>query len=79
MKKKNNGRSPFCIEVRISDEKGKKIFHWKPGRNNLIMGMEKTNEYIKHKLGIDTINTEEKEKIKELVSALKAEEEEKKE
>lgn len=78
MKKKNNGKSPFCIEVRISDEKGKKIFHWKPARNNLIMGMEKTTEYIEDKLGIDTLQTDEKEKIKELVSALKAEEEEKK-
>lgn len=73
MKRKNNGRSPFCIEVRISDEKGKKIFHWKPARSNLILGMEKTTEYIQNKLGVDTINKEEKEKIEELVGALKTE------
>lgn len=71
MKRKNNGRSPFCIEVRISDEKGKKIFHWHPARSNLILGMEKTTEYIRDKLGIDTIAPKEKEKIEELVEAMK--------
>lgn len=73
MKKKNNGRSPFCIEVRILDEKGKKIFHWKPARSNLILGMEKTTEYIRDKLGIDTLTPEQEEKIEELVEALKVE------
>ena len=57
-KNKHNLHNPhFSVEIKINDEKGRKIFHWKPGQNNLVLGMKKTNEFIECKLGIDKQHT----------------------
>lgn len=52
---------PFSIEVKILDEKGKRVFHFRHGRSNLKIGLEKTNEYVEKKLGIDSDEKEDKQ------------------
>ena len=59
MKKRNNGHQPFSIEIKIKDEKGHKIFHWHESQNNIILGMQKTEEFVSLKLGIEDNNIEE--------------------
>jgi len=49
-KTKNNGN--FSIDVKIYDENGKQLFHFKRGRRNLYIGMKKTEEFIVEKLGV---------------------------
>lgn len=72
--KKNIVRAPFRVEIKIKDAKGRKIYHWKEGNNNLIMGMKKTDEFVEEKLGIavrDIIKRQEVEtdnkKVKKMV------------
>ena len=50
--RKNMVHAPFRIEIKIKDAKGRKIYHWKEGNNNLILGMKKTDEFVEEKLGI---------------------------
>lgn len=57
--KKNNGHQPFSIEIKIKDEKGHKIFHWHESQNNIILGMQKTGEFVSVKLGIEDNKIEE--------------------
>jgi len=46
-------RAPYSLEVKIRDEKGKKIFEWRYGKANLLMGLSVTEYFIMKKLGID--------------------------
>jgi len=59
------GKPPFSLEVKIKDEKGRKIFHLKPSQHNLVIGIKRTNEFIKSKLGIDNIEEFEQRKKEE--------------
>jgi len=43
----------YSLEVKIRDEKGKKIFEWREGRANLLLGLSVTENFVKNKLGID--------------------------
>jgi len=43
----------FSLEVKIRDERGKKIFEWREGRANLLIGLSVTEKFVKTKLGID--------------------------
>jgi hypothetical protein len=45
-------RAPFRIEVKIKDEKGRKLYHFKEGQGNLITGMKVTECYVQESLGI---------------------------
>jgi hypothetical protein len=49
MKKK---RVPFSVEIKIYDENGKKIFMWKNGNRNLVMGLNAAERFITEKLGV---------------------------
>lgn len=62
-KEKRRKQCPFSFEAIIRDENGRKIFHWKPGHNNLMIGMGKTSEYIHKKLGIDVGEEEEVKRV----------------
>jgi len=52
-RKSSDRRPPFSLEVKIMDEDGKKIFHWKPAHHNLAAGIERMNEFLRSKLGVD--------------------------
>ncbi|RLG24318.1 hypothetical protein DRN85_07865 [Methanosarcinales archaeon] len=44
---------PFSIEIKITDNNGKKIYHWKAGRSNIVAGLEQTLKFVKDKLGVE--------------------------
>jgi len=46
-------RVPFSIEIRIFDERGKRIFTWRNGHRNLLKGIKAAENFIEEKLGID--------------------------
>ena len=46
-------RVPFSIEIRIFDERGKRIFTWRNGHKNLLKGIKAAENFIEEKLGID--------------------------
>lgn len=49
------------------DNNGKRVFHWREGRGNLVIGLKKTNEFVEKKLGIDIISIKKAEKkVKEI-------------
>jgi len=68
------GHVPYSIEVRIRDEKGKRIYHWRDGSNNLALGMKQTTDFITEKLNVDLkeleakIKTDKESKIKRVNS-----------
>ena len=55
-------RTPFSIEVKICDENGKRIFIWHNSRGNLLLGINKTTDFVIEKLGIDHKSIIEKKK-----------------
>jgi len=46
-------RVPFSVEIRIFDERGKRIFTWRNGHKNLLAGIKTAERFIEEKLGID--------------------------
>jgi len=50
---KGDKKVPFSLELKISDENGNKIFEWRYGRGNLLIGLRVTENFIMKKLGID--------------------------
>ncbi len=46
-------RVPFSVEIRIFDERGKRIFTWRNGHKNLLMGIKAAERFVEEKLGID--------------------------
>ena len=62
MNKKKGIKVPFKVEIKIMDNNGKRVFHWREGRGNLVMGLKKTNEFVEEKLGIDIKSIKEAEK-----------------
>ena len=50
---KGDKKVPFSLEVKISDENGNKIFEWRYGRGNLLLGLRVTERFVMKKLGID--------------------------
>lgn len=62
MNKKKGIKVPFKVEIKIMDNNGKRVFHWREGRGNLIMGLKTTNEFVEEKLGIDIKSIKEAEK-----------------
>ncbi|MHC1577320.1 MAG: hypothetical protein ACXQT6_01320 [Candidatus Methanospirareceae archaeon] len=46
-------RVPLSVEIRIIDDSsGRVIFHWRRGRGNLLLGLEKAFEVLETKVGI---------------------------
>lgn len=67
MNKKKGIKVPFKVEIKIMDNNGKRVFHWREGRGNLIIGLKKTNEFVEEKLGIDMTSIKKAEKkVKEI-------------
>jgi len=48
-----NKKTPYSIEVKIEDSKGRTVFKWHKSQNNLLSGLRITNDFVRDKLGID--------------------------
>lgn len=53
MEEKSSGKVGYSTEIRIFDRKGAKIFEWRAGQGNLILGILVLIEFVEKKIGID--------------------------
>lgn len=53
MAEKSRGKVGYSMECKIFDRHGAKVFEWRPGQGNLILGFLVLTEYVEKKIGID--------------------------